>query len=230
MKKLLWLLIVLLVMVPTTLSKNEVYAASLSDSVIIQLTESHTDKQIDIKAKLISNSGISGMTLELMYDREIFDYVGYDAGQALSELDLMTTDLSSNASLPVRFNWFSQNIINDTSTGNFLTVHLKLRDNAKSGKYEVKFRYGNGDISYIAEDGVPHSKKAIISKASIKINENGISNATIVEENPIIDTSTLILIIGISAISLSATVATIVIIKLKKSNKRKKDWLEIENQ
>ena len=227
MKKILWLFIVLVVLVPSTISKNVVYAANLSDNVVIQLTETHTDNQIDIKAKLVTNTGISGMTLELVFNRDIFEYVGYDAGTALSSLDLITTDTSESSSLPIKFNWLFQNRINDTSVGSFLTVHLRLKDDAKSGKYEVKFKHESGDICYIDGDGISHAKKAIISKAVVNISDNKISQAKIYEENQKIDTSTLILILGISAISFSATVATIIIIRIKRTKRKKKDWLEI---
>ena len=224
MKKIVSFAIVFLLLISIHIPATTVFAAKLSDNLIMRLTETHTESQIDINVKLVTNTGVSGMTLELVYDKNVFVYDGYQKGAALESLDLMSTDLSENPTLPVKFNWFSQNASNDFSTGNILKLHFHLKPNAPAGEYEIGFRYNNGDIIYI-DNSPANSKSAVISKAVVNIAENKISDTAIVEEAK---HTNVFLILGIVAISISVVVGTIVLVKkIKKEKARKKNWLEV---
>ena len=207
---------------------GNVYAASLSDSIILQLTETHTESQIDINVKLVTNTGLSSMTLELVYDKEVFEYQGYEKGTALSELDLMSTDLSRNKDLPVKFNWFNQNVENDFSTGNILKLHFNLKSNIASGDYKIGFKYNNGDIVYV-ENKNPASKSAIISQAVISVSHNKITKTEIVEEANDVDSpsNTWIVVVAVAAFVGVATVATIITIKAIRRKRKNKNWVKI---
>ena len=228
MKKVVVILVLLLLLFSVHIPTHTIYAASLSDNIIIQLTETHTNDQIDINVKLVTNTGISAMTLELEYNKNVFEYYGYERGAALSELDLMSTDLSSDASLPVRFNWFNQNLNstqNDFSTGNMLQLHFTLKPNSPTGEYKIGFRYNRGDIVYIDKNN-PNPKSAIISKVAINIEKDKIIDTEIIETQP--NDNNVFLIVGITVFAVSACVATaLVVIKRIKVKKGKENWLEI---
>lgn len=210
-------------------SDNYAYyrVSSLSDSVVIQLTETHTDNQIDINVRLITNTGILGMTLELQYRKDIFEFKGYERGSALSNLDLISTDLSSDTTLPIRFNWFNNDSYNDFTQGTILKLHFTLKQNISRGGYEIGFKYNQGDITYI-ENGNANSKSAIISKAVVNVSENKISKTEIVEDSNDNSSSSWIWILGISLLVCSILVAAVLIVLKKRNAKgRKQNWLEI---
>lgn len=206
-------------------TRVEGQTSSLSDSVVLQLTETHTDSQIDINVKLFTNTGISSMTLELYYNRSIFEYNNYDRGTALSDFDLMVTDLSQDPTLPIKFNWFNQDVENDFSKGSILRIHFNLKSNCPSGQYEIGFI--NSDATYI-DNGNPYRKSAIASKAVIDIAKNKISETEIVD-GPISEgVSSTLLVVGIVVAVISASVAvTLILVKRKNRKGRKKDWLKI---
>ena len=202
--------------------------ADSSDSLVILLLENHSENEIDIDVKMVTNTGVSGMTLELQFNRKVFEYVGYERGEALAELDLMATNLSVDNTLPVKFNWFRNggDFKNDVSTGIILKLRFRLRDGAKSGKYDIAFKYGTGDISYVENENVA-SKSAIISKAVVTISNNNISGAEIVEDVNQSGISGL-LIASIVVASL-AIVAFAVLISIKIIRKKRGDnnWSKI---
>lgn len=227
MKKIIGIFVAVFLLISASVPASIVFAASLSDSIILQLTETHTDSQIDINVKLVTNTGISAMTLELVYNKNIFEYNGYEKGTALNDLDLMSTNLSTNPSLPVKFNWFNQNPENDFSTGNLLKLHFALKSDIPNQEYEIGFKYNDGDITYIDKNN-PNSKSAIISKAVINITENKITETEIVEtptENN--NTAKLLLIIGSVVLTISVVAAIVLIIKIKKKKRGRKNWLKI---
>ena len=228
MKKIISIFIAVLLLFCITNPSGIVFAAKLSDNIIIQLTETHTESQIDINVKLVTNSGISAMTLELAYNKNVFEYVGYEKGNALSNLDLMSTDLSNDQTLPVKFNWFNQNlgnVENDSSTGNILQLHFTLKQDCSSGSYEIGFKYNEGDIVYI-ENGNANTKSAIISKAVVNIAKNKIIETEIVEDTP--NKTSPVLIVGIVLGSIAIVALTfLLVIRIKKEKLRKKNWLEI---
>lgn len=228
MKKIIGVFVAVFLLISISVPANIVFASSLSDSIILRLAETHTDSQIDISVKLVTNTGISAMTLELVYNKNVFEYNGYDKGTALDDLDLITTNLSDDASLPVKFNWFNQNAENDFSTGNLLQLHFTLKPNTPSGEYEIGFRYKDGDITYISNAN-PNSKSAIISKAAINVSENKIKETEIIEASANKDNNigVLLIIIGAVAFTISVIVATVFAIKIKKKKRGRKNWLKI---
>lgn len=228
MRKIIMTFVVACLLLSLSVSVGTTFAASLSDSLILQLTETHTEDQIDVNVRLVTNSGITGMTLELVYNRSIFEYNGYERGSALGNLDLISTGSSAEVSSPIKFNWMSQSVRNDFSEGNILKIHLKLKPNAQSGKYEVGFNYDNGDITYVDNTNNLSSKSAIISKAVIDVTESKISGTEIVEEQ-VVDNSKIdsLLILGVVVFVATAATATTLIVIRKKRKERKKNWLKI---
>ena len=230
MRRVVRLLVAIMLLFSFYTSANNVFATSLSDSIILQLTETHTENQIDIDVKLVTNTGISAMTLELVYNKDVFEYNGYEkssgTGAALENLDLIVTDLSNDATLPVKFNWLNQNVYNDFTTGNILKLHFKLKSNIPSGNYKIGFKYDDGDIVYIQNNN-PNSKSAIISKAVVSVAENKITKTEIVETEA--KDINALLIVGIVLAGSAAVAATIFVSikKIKKQKRKNKNWVKI---
>ena len=213
---------------------NAVFAADLSDSIVLHLTESHTDNQIVINANLVTNSGVSAMTLELVYDNSVFEFTNYERGQALNKLDLLSTNLSEDPTLPVKFNWFNQNpdVDNDFSTGNLLKLYFTLKSDCLSGEYNIGFTYNpQGDIVYVGNSN-PTAKSAIIDKVVVNVADNIITETEIEDPEKKSETSdgkvNLFLIVGI-AVSSVALVALIifVVVRIRKGKRRQKNWLKL---
>ena len=74
MKKIFGLLIALAIMFSFAYPIKTVYAESISDNLIIQLSETHTETELDIRVNLVSNTGVSAITLELDYNKNIFTF------------------------------------------------------------------------------------------------------------------------------------------------------------
>ena len=210
---------------PSTLIQT-VNAASLHDSLVMNLTERHTESNIDINLNMITNTGVSAMTLELVYNRNIFQFEGHEKGAALNGLDFIATDLSEDETLPIKFNWFSNDLKNNFTKGIILKLHFSLKPNIPAGQYEIGFRYNNGDIICI-ENSSNFSKSAIIGKAVIDIEEEKIAGTEIVSDNQEENTYLIVGIVA-SVVAISA-ISTLYILKtIKKKRKRRREkWSEI---
>ena len=63
MKKTVVFLVLLSLLLSAVSLASAVSAADLSDNIVLQLTETHTENEIIIDANLVTNTGISAMTL-----------------------------------------------------------------------------------------------------------------------------------------------------------------------
>ena len=203
-------------------------AADLSDNIVLQLTETHTENEIVINANLVTNTGISAMTLELVYDNTVFEFQGYEQGTALGQLDLISTDLSRDPTLPVKFNWFNQNpeVENDFSTGNLLQLRFALRSDSQSGKYEIGFKYDpESDVVY----NNVSTKSAAIGKAVVNVETNQIREIEIEDAEPSGGRVNVPLIVGVAvaAVAVLGAVITVLVIKTRKEKRKKENWLKL---
>ena len=209
------------------------HAEISSGRLIMSMVETHDNERIEIEVRLIRNTGVSAMTLELEYDKEAFDFLDYQKGTALDKLDLMSTNLDEDKTLPIRFNWFSsgREFSNDESTGTILKLGFALKDGAESGKYDIGFKYNEGDISYVY-NGNPAAKSAVISKAVVSIADSKISGAEIVSD-PIPDEGDKRevngwLIAGIVTLSVAlVALAVVLIVKFKIGKRGKGNWSKV---
>lgn len=206
------------------------FAADASDNLILQLTETHTDNQIIIDVNLTANTGVSAMTLELAYDKTVFTFTGYDKGTALGGLDLMSTDLSGDSNLPVKFNWFNQNldVDNDFSTGKLLRLYFTLKPDSEGGKSEIGFKYDpQSDIVYV-DRASQKVKTAAIGKAVVNVGENKIAD---IEIQNVKASGTGVSLVQALIIALSVTavagVVTAIVVKTRKKRRKKKSWLRL---
>ena len=229
MKKTVVFLISVLLLLAVVGTASTTFAADLSDNIVLQLTGTHTDDQIVINANLVTNTGISAMTLELVYDNSVFEFVGYEKGQALERLDLMSTNLSQDPTLPVKFNWFNQDsgFDNDFSTGNLLRLYFNLKPDSRGGETEIGFKYDpQSDVVYLSGNH-PQTKYAAVGKAVVNVEQNRITEIEI--KDAIEKSVNLPLIIGIavSATVLLGGAAALLIIKIRKERRKKKNWLKL---
>ena len=228
MKKTVIFLISVLLLLSVVCPLQPAFAADLSDNIVLQLTETHTEDQIVIDANLIVNTGISAMTLELVYDKTVLEFTGYQEGTALGQLDLMSTDLSRDPTLPVKFNWFNQNpeVENDFSTGNLLQIRFALKPDSQSGKYEIGFKYDpEGGIVY----NNVSPKAAAIGKAIVNVETNKITKIEIEKAESSGKRVNIPLIVGVAvaAVAVSGAVITVLVIKTRKEKRKKKNWLKL---
>ena len=199
-----------------------VYAYSLSENSVLVLSgDVKEGKKVEINANITKNSGISAMLLELVYDTQVMTLTGLESGDALSTLDLITTNTKTEKGYsitPFKFSYLGK--ANDDGTGRLLKLNFALKDNIKDGKYEVSFRYNkNKDINYIDND-VVKTKNLTIDPVSIEIKGNEpLSIKTLKVGN-----GNLLLIIAGSIVGVSALVLlSIFFVSLY----RKRGWKKI---
>ena len=125
--------------------------AALADSTpVVLLSGKTTDAEITVDVILRGNNGISGMLLNLEYDRTKLVLTGLDRGDALASLDLMTTNTKGAegyAVYPFRLHWSGD--ANDSTNGKLLTLHFAPIADAE-GDATVTFSYErNQDINHI---------------------------------------------------------------------------------
>ena len=202
---------------------NAVFAADLSDSIVLHLTENHTDNQVVINVNLITNTGVSAIGLELTYDTDVFTVDGYERGTALNNFTLTPPkDLTQQ----IRFLWDNDETENDSSVGNLLTVRFTLKSDCNGGEYNVSFKPFN--IGYYDKNHNPTLKSAIIDKAVISVTGNKITEIEI-KDAETFDSTDVGLIVGsvIFAVAAVSTAVVVLIVKIRKGNRRRKSWLKL---
>ncbi|MBO7527806.1 MAG: hypothetical protein J6T74_07965 [Clostridia bacterium] len=232
MKKIIGLFVAVLLLF--SMPKFVAYASDLSDSIILQLTEAHTDNQIDINVNMITNTGILDMVLELDYDKSIFTFTGYEQKPGFALVsnfsELISTPLSSERTSPIRFSWLNKTQSNDFSTGNLLKLHFTLNQDVSAGEYKIGFRC-DGNNSYVtyADNNVQSGllKSAVISRAVVRVDEKKITKTQIVESAE--ENNKLPLILGIVLIGLALIIVSVVltVLKIRKRKRKNKNWVKI---
>lgn len=226
MKKILTfvLLIALVISSFFAYSPENILAKSLSDNPVIILSgKLNPDNTLTIKANLTSNSGISAMTFELVYDKEVMTLISVEMGKALSSLDPMTTNTNTDEGYsitPFIFNYIGKRE-NDYSTGNMFTLTFAIDEIKEDGNYNVSLSYNrNQDVNYIDESGELRTKNLFIDSAEIEVKNNEIIQVSTIKDKdkPTSDTGRIIFV----SLFVVSMIATIVVIYIKKSRKLKK--------
>lgn len=227
MKRIAVFVITCLILIVGIAPASVAFASDLSDSVVLHLTATHTDNQVVIDVNMITNTGISSIGLELVYDRDVFEFDDYERGQALDNF-LLTP--SEDFTKPIRFLWDNldnQSVANDFSTGNLLRLYFRLKPDCKSGDYNIVLKPHN--ISYYDNNNHSSLKSAIIDKAVINIAENKIT-AIEIEDADVSGGNTNVallvgaVVFGVTALSAAVAVLTVKIIKKRRG---KGNWSKI---
>ena len=223
MKKILVYLLLIFVLISCCFASpsQKAFAASMSDNAVIILSGNvNQENKLVIQANLTVNTGISGMTLELSYDKNAMVLSNVEIGSALSSLEPITTNTQTSegfAITPFKFNYLGQE--NDFSTGNLFTLTFDLQENVKDGNYVVSLKYEkNSDVSYYDIDGIK-TKNLYIDKAEVQIKNNSVEQVVSIADDS--QKSKTLIVVLIVAIPLA--VGSIVFVAIK-FLKRQRNW------
>ena len=226
-RKLLWVLISFVLMIIFVASpKKETYAVNISDNAVIILSGNFNEKgELVIDANLTNNPGISGMTLELVYNKNVMTLTNVKFGTALASLEPLTTKTDTELGYsitPFKFNYLGKE--NDFSTGNLFTLTFKLDENIKDGIYRVSLKYTkNQDVNYIDNNGELKTKNLYIDNAEIEIKDNSVLQIVSVRDEEKSSTWIVILCVSVGVVAVGTTTA---IILLKKRRNWKRLWIK----
>ena len=135
---------ILLVAILLCLATTPMQAAFAENTPVLLLSGKTEGDEIVVTATLKNNEGISAMLLNLEYDRERLTFIGYQEGEALSSLDIVSS--ANNDVYPYVLTWSGDD--NDASNGKLLTLRFAVKEDA-TGQAFVKFSYKRDrDINY----------------------------------------------------------------------------------
>jgi hypothetical protein len=199
-----------------------VFAESISDNSVIILSGKVIDEDtIEIKANLTVNTGISGMTLELVYDKKALTLNNVVFGKALSSLEPITTNTKTNEGFsitPFIFNYFGKE--NDFTKGNLFTLEFKVKSNITDGNYKVALKYNkNKDVTYYDGNNDVKTKNLYIDNTEIEIKDNSVVKISSIKDNE--KNSKIFFIVCIVLSSIMSVTSIILIVVL---SKRKRNW------
>ena len=202
---------------------KKAFATSISDnSVIILSGKVNEQNKVVIEANLKVNTGISGMTLELSYNKTAMVLTNVVLGSALSSLNPVTTNTSTSqgyAIYPFVFNYSGQE--NDFTTGKLFILTFDLYQTVENGNYVVSLKYKkNRDVNYYDDKNDVKTKNLYIDNAEIQIRDNSVAQISSISGDE--QTTNWIIIIGI-ILSSTAVVAIGTLVALKLIKKRR-NW------
>ena len=206
-----------------TSPSQKAFAASISDnSVIILSGNVNEQNKLVIKANLVLNTGINGMTLELSYDKNAMVLSNVEFGTALSSLDPITTNTKTPqgyAITPFVFNYWGEE--NDFSKGNLFTLTFDLLDDVNDGDYLISLNYTkNKDVIYFDESYGSKTKNLYVDNTEIQIRNNSVADIISIKDNE--QTSKIWIIICV-LIASAAVIISGILVALKFIKKRR-NW------
>ena len=203
---------------------QKTFADSISDnSVIIVSGIVNTQNKLIIKANLTENTAISGMTLELSYNKSAMVLTNVVFGTALSSLEPITTNTNTSEGYkitPFKFNYYGEK--NDFSTGLLFTLTFNINNNVKDGNYLVSLKYNkNKDVCYFDENNVLKTKNLYIDNAEIQIKNDFVTQITSVRDEGQ-TSNTWIVVLCVSVLAIAIIIAGILF--AKKFIKKRRNW------
>lgn len=204
---------------PTTI----VNARSLADKPIILLSNISEYPEIVLRANLADNTGISDMLLEIRYDDSVMELTNVEKGDALSSLGYIP---SGNYSVkPFKVYYYTDDAINDSSTGVLFEMHFRLKSDIQDGKYKISLGYKKDADVWYYENGEHKTKNLIVDNVEITLRNNSVSKVDIINSgDEVVDNvksnTILIVVIVLSAI----LVTSAVIIIAGKVRSKKRNW------
>lgn len=206
-------------------------AAELSDNAVIALSGKVDGETVSVDAYLYENTGLSTLSVELIYDADAMTLENVEQGGALSSRHYMTTDVNTEKGYginPFRINYFYKDKTpgreNDKSTGLLFNMKFSVKENIQDGKYTVTLKTLENNPPTYFEDGEDKPKKALINGVQVEI--KGSKPQTVEEEIP--ETSNkpsalLWISISVAAVAVSGLVV-LTVIKIK----GKRSWTKVE--
>jgi hypothetical protein len=207
---------------------RKAYAANIEDNSVIVLSgKVNNQNELIIDANLTSNTGISGMTLELSYDNKVMTLSNISFGPALSSLDPITTNTKTSegyAITPFKINYFGQE--NDYTKGLLFTLTFNLSNKIENGSYKVSLVYSkNQDVNYYDENGEARTKNLYIDNLEIQFKNNEVSDIITIQSDDKPKGNKTLLIVLI--VSLSTLVTGSIVFVAFKLLKKKRNWKKI---
>lgn len=210
---------------------HKVFAASLSDNAVILLSGEIEGEEVSVDAVLMQNTGLSSLTVEIIYDADVMTLKNIEQGSALSSLDYIQTDVNTEkgyAITPFRINYFNENGTvgkeNDASIGLLFQMKFSVKENIPDGKYVVALKTVEDQPPTYFEDGEDKTKRVLINGVQIEIKGNkpqNIEETTIEPEKK--DNVFLWVSISVAVVAVTGLIV-LTIFKIK----GKRSWTKIE--
>lgn len=224
MKRKLMLVILsfLLMIIFVAPPKQKTYAVNLNENAVIILSGNINEKrELVIDANLTTNSGISGMTLELVYNKNVMTLTNVKFGTALASLEPITTNTNTELGYsitPFKINYLGKE--NDYSTGKLFTLVFELDDTISDGNYRISLKYRkNQDVNYIDTNGELKTKNLYIDNAEVEIKDNSVMQIVSVRDEEKSKTWIVILCVSVGVVAVGTTTA-IILLKKRRNWKR----------
>lgn len=213
-------------------SPMQILAAEDGNTVLVMKgREQSVDHEIEIDVVVEENSGVSGMLLSLEYDTSVFTLTDLVYGTAFSSLSPIHTNTETEQGYgiyPFMISYLGDE--NDTSTGNMMTLHFRVKENAPDGSYHITFKYERDKAVSYLKDGKILAKNLLIDGAEITLKADKVvkietypdAQRQIAPENK----SITLWIFGAIGASVIIAGCVVLVSVLRKHNKRKK-WTKI---
>lgn len=223
--KFIAVLIALLACIMPSVSMNKAYAADSKHKAVFLFETTQNEKEVTIEVRLEQNDGISALNMELSYNTTAMTLTNVVKGQNFDSI-VYTNQPEGFAAVPFKFNWMSLYKINDDSTGTFLTLTFKTRDDAPNGSYNIGFKDVDADY-YEQGNQDPLSVTTIVDTARVIISKNGIEAKTVEPGDTDESGGSVGLVVGL--IVGGVVLVGGVIVLITKMLKHKKGWQKLDD-
>jgi hypothetical protein len=203
---------------------QKVFAESITDNSVIILSGSVLDNNtLTINAKLTVNTGINGMTLELIYDTDAMTLSNIVMGEALASLEPITTNTKTEKGFsitPFKINYFGNS--NDFTKGNMFTMTFDINENVTDGNYKVSLKYSkDADVTYYDDNNEMQTKNLYIDNTEIAIKNNSVVKISSIKDSQRVSGTFLkIVIICSSVVVIGSLIAFVIRFKRRRNWKR----------
>lgn len=204
------------------------FAEKLSDSLILRLQAGEiVDNRVEITASLEKNSGVTGMTLSLHYDKTALKLVEAVDGEALANMSKVHSGKNLKPTEDYKINYTWRYYENDYSKGVLLTFVFEINEGAADGTYEFSLTAPKKGVEYLEESTFLY-KNLVSDTATITLK----GNQTVVEVVPGVDdvvdepttpqnTKILQILIPVTVGAILLVVLTVILVLKKGKNSKK---------
>lgn len=185
MKKLISIFLIIGVMITMAFASPTYVLAAEGNTVLVMKGRENTQTQeIEIDVTVEENTGVCGMLLSLVYDTSVFTLIGVEFGTALASLTPIHTNTETDQGYgiyPFKITYLGEE--NDTSTGNMMTLHFCVKQDAPDGSYTITLRHERDqDVTYLKDNQIL-TKNLLIDGAKVTLSENKITSIDTITDN-----------------------------------------------
>ena len=201
------------------------------NTVLVFRGKEQNERELAVEVTVEENSGVCAMLLSLEYDTSVLTLTGLTYGTAFSALDPIHTGTNTPEGYgvyPFQISYSGEQ--NDTSVGEMMTLHFRVKDNAPDGMYTITFSYErNKDVVYL-QDGAILTKNLLIDGARITLKGNELLQIETLSSQNVSQQSTqkwrnvwLPIALGGGALA-CISIGTFL---LRKKRKKEKKWIKL---